>query len=236
MSPNGVTRPQWVNSSPPGQNGPHFPDNILKCIFMNEKFCILIWISLKFVPKRPINNIPAYVQILAWRRPAGLDIRHLAYMPIGHMVLKIDVPCKNFQVPSQYLYKPCKAYVYCWENKYMPWLKKSLARALNHKSLCALGQDLHAPGMRARLNVNMVKPWPGDKPLSEPMMASLLTHIYVYTSLCLSELTNCGLGKRADILQTALSNFIFCISILIFLKSVSRGPILMGLIFHWNWH
>ena len=36
---------------------------------MNEKFCILIRISLKFVPKGPINNIPALVQIMAWRRP-----------------------------------------------------------------------------------------------------------------------------------------------------------------------
>ena len=26
-------------------------------------------ISLKFVPKGPINNIPALVQIKAWRRP-----------------------------------------------------------------------------------------------------------------------------------------------------------------------
>ena len=37
-----------VNSSPPGQNGRHFPDDIFKCIFMNEKFCIFIQISLKF--------------------------------------------------------------------------------------------------------------------------------------------------------------------------------------------
>ena len=57
-----------INSSPPGQNGRHFPDDIFKCIFMNEKFCILIRISLKFVPKGLINNIPALVQIMAWRR------------------------------------------------------------------------------------------------------------------------------------------------------------------------
>ena len=31
------------------------------------KFAIKI--SLKFVPKGPINNIPALVQIMAWRRP-----------------------------------------------------------------------------------------------------------------------------------------------------------------------
>ena len=38
-----------VNSSPPGQNVRHFTDDIFKCIIINEKFCILIQISLKFV-------------------------------------------------------------------------------------------------------------------------------------------------------------------------------------------
>ena len=85
---------------------------------------------------------------------AGLDIKHLVYMPVGHMVLKIYVPCKNFHVPSQYLYKPCKAHVYCWENKYMLRQKNHLpSQARNHKILCALGQDLHAPGMQAPLDV-----------------------------------------------------------------------------------
>ena len=44
------------NPSTPGQNGCHFADNIFKCIFVNEKFCIPIQISLKFVPKDPIDN------------------------------------------------------------------------------------------------------------------------------------------------------------------------------------
>ena len=47
------------------QNGRHFADDIFKCIFMNEKFCIFIRISLKFVPKGPIDNRPALVQIMA---------------------------------------------------------------------------------------------------------------------------------------------------------------------------
>ena len=50
-----------INSSPPGQNGRQFADDSLKCIFVNEKFCILIEISLKFVPKGPIDNNPALV-------------------------------------------------------------------------------------------------------------------------------------------------------------------------------
>ena len=37
-----------------------------KRIFFNENVWISIKISLKFVPKGPINNIPALVQIMAW--------------------------------------------------------------------------------------------------------------------------------------------------------------------------
>ena len=33
--------------------------NIFKCIFLSEDVWILIEISLKFIPKGPINNIPA---------------------------------------------------------------------------------------------------------------------------------------------------------------------------------
>ena len=54
--------------SPPGQNGRLFADDIFICIFMNEKFCILVKISLKFVSKGPIDSNPALVQIMAWRR------------------------------------------------------------------------------------------------------------------------------------------------------------------------
>ena len=51
------------------QNGRHFTDDTFKCIFLDENIRISIKISLKFVPKGPINNIPTLVQIMAWRRP-----------------------------------------------------------------------------------------------------------------------------------------------------------------------
>ena len=96
--PYGFTRPQWVtvavaeykglmhrglksgrhladilkaisfNSSPPGRDYPLFADDIFRYIFVNEKFRILVKISLNFVPEGPIDNEPALVQILAWRR------------------------------------------------------------------------------------------------------------------------------------------------------------------------
>ena len=54
-------KPQWVNTLRPRQNGCHFPDDIFKGIFLNENVLISIKISLKVVPKGPINNIPALV-------------------------------------------------------------------------------------------------------------------------------------------------------------------------------
>ena len=50
------------------RNGHHFTNDIFKCIFLNENISISIKISLQFVPKFPINNIPVLVQIMAWRR------------------------------------------------------------------------------------------------------------------------------------------------------------------------
>ena len=64
----GLWRQLTFNTMRPRQNGRHFSDDIFKCVFLNEKLWIAIRISLKFVPKDPINNIPALVQIMAWRR------------------------------------------------------------------------------------------------------------------------------------------------------------------------
>ena len=62
-------RDHCVNTLRPRQNGRHFADAIFMCLFLNENVWIMIKISLKFVPKGPSNNIPALVQIMAWRRP-----------------------------------------------------------------------------------------------------------------------------------------------------------------------
>ena len=58
-----------VNTIRPRQDGCYFADGVLKCIFYNENVWISLKISLRFVPKGLINNIPALVQIMAWRRP-----------------------------------------------------------------------------------------------------------------------------------------------------------------------
>ena len=58
-----------LNTLRPRQNGRYFTGDAFKCIFLKENVWILLKISLKFVPKGPINNIPSLVQIMAWRRP-----------------------------------------------------------------------------------------------------------------------------------------------------------------------
>ena len=43
-------------------------DDIFKSIFLNENERILIQISPKFLPRSLVDNKPALVQVMAWRR------------------------------------------------------------------------------------------------------------------------------------------------------------------------
>ena len=72
-----------VNTLRPRQNGRHFPDDIFKCMKLNENVWISNKILLKFVPKGPINNIPALVQIMAWRRPGDKPLSEPIYASLG---------------------------------------------------------------------------------------------------------------------------------------------------------
>ena len=55
-------------NSPPGKMAAILADDIFSCIFLNKNDKILIKISLKFAPRSPIDNKPALVQVMAWRR------------------------------------------------------------------------------------------------------------------------------------------------------------------------
>ena len=59
-------RSMRLNALRPRQNCCHFADDSFKCIFLNENVWIALKISLKFVPKVQINNIPVLVQVGAW--------------------------------------------------------------------------------------------------------------------------------------------------------------------------
>ena len=51
----------------PWKNGCYFADDIFKRIFSNENVRISIQFALRFVPKCPIDNKSALVQVKAWR-------------------------------------------------------------------------------------------------------------------------------------------------------------------------
>ena len=77
----------WDNTLRPRQYGHHFADDIFKCIFWNRNVWILIAISLKFVPRGPMNNISALVQIMAWRRTGDKPLFEsmMAYVANAYM-------------------------------------------------------------------------------------------------------------------------------------------------------
>ena len=67
------------------QNGPHYTDDIFKSIFLNEYVWIPIKISLRIIPKGPINNIPALIQIMDWRRSGDKPLSEpiITSLPLG---------------------------------------------------------------------------------------------------------------------------------------------------------
>ena len=95
-----------LNTLQPTQNGRHFADNTFKRIFLNESARISIKISLKFVPEGTINNIPALVQIMAWRRPGDkplsepMVVRFLAHICITHVPILVTQVSHNSYRPS----------------------------------------------------------------------------------------------------------------------------------------
>ena len=62
-------------------------DNIFKCIFLNEHDRIPIQVSLKFLPRSLIDNVPALVQVMAWRRTGDKPLPKpmLAQFPDAYM-------------------------------------------------------------------------------------------------------------------------------------------------------
>ena len=66
-----VVQVMWLNSSPSEQKIIHCAHDIFKFIFINEKFCILVWIS-QFVLRCLVDNRSALVRAMAWRRTATI--------------------------------------------------------------------------------------------------------------------------------------------------------------------
>ena len=92
-----IFRGRWVNTLRLRQNGCHFADAIFKCIFLNENLWILLEISLKFIPKFPINNITALVQIMAWCQPGNKPLSEPMMLSLlTHICITLPLWVKGF--------------------------------------------------------------------------------------------------------------------------------------------
>ena len=96
-----------INTLRPRQNGCHFPDDIFKCIFLDENVLISI------VPKGPINNIPVLAQIMAWRQPGDKPLSEpmvVSLLTYTHHSASVSwiksSQCNSFEVwlPADFIY------------------------------------------------------------------------------------------------------------------------------------
>ena len=100
-----------LNTLRPRQNGRHFADYVFKCILINDNVWISLKISLKFVPKGPINNIPAMVQIMAWRRPGDNPLSEPMMVSLPTHICVARPQWGNIVWNILYL---CGSWVRCW--------------------------------------------------------------------------------------------------------------------------
>ena len=67
-----ATRPRWIDTLRPYQDGHRLVDRIFKCFSVTEDFADLIMISLKCAPLFPVNKKSEFDQVMAWRRLQSL--------------------------------------------------------------------------------------------------------------------------------------------------------------------
>ena len=145
------------------QNWRHFADDNFKYIFLNENVWIPIRISLKFVPKGPINNIPALVQIMAWRRPGDKPLSEPMMVSLSMHICVARSHWVNSLSPSDTIMEACNLvnvgsansllqnhYLnQCWpivtRDQFWPSILSLLAFvhvSVNHKLVCAITHKL----------------------------------------------------------------------------------------------
>ena len=133
-----------VNTLRPMQNGRHFPDDIFKRIFLNQNVRIPIYISLEFVSKGPINNIPALVQIMAWRRPGDKPLSETMLVSLlTHICVTRPqwVNLENHIFRNIFSFKACHLYLDTGSNIYLGELSvghRTSISSLSFSIMCAV--------------------------------------------------------------------------------------------------
>ena len=122
----------WFNTLRLRWDGRHNEDNILKYIFLNENVLISIKISLTFGPRGPINNIPPFVQIMAWHWPGDKPLSGpMMVRLLTHICITRPQWVKPIMIPSSDADNFCQPWVpiHCcifYHNSYMTEILYSL--------------------------------------------------------------------------------------------------------------
>ena len=69
-----LIRPQCVQHMETRYNGCHFADIIFKFVFFCANCLILIHVSLKYNPTGPMNNNPAFIEIMPWHQTGNKSL------------------------------------------------------------------------------------------------------------------------------------------------------------------
>ena len=96
-----------LNTLRPRRINRNYPHDIFKCISLDENESISHKISLKYVPKVRIDNIPALVQPMAWCRSADKPLSEpMMVILLTHMCVT-RLQWVNTRVPHSYMYSTC---------------------------------------------------------------------------------------------------------------------------------
>ena len=147
-----------------------------------------IQISLKFVPKGSINNIPALVQIMAWHRPGDKLLSEPVMVNLPTHICVTRPQWVNGCVCLCFIFFSCYLIVAATNGCYFAddifnriFVKENLCLWIQI-SLKFVAEDL-IDKLSALVEV-MAWCWPWDKPLPEAMMTQFAnTCIYVQNSM-----------------------------------------------------
>ena len=166
-----------INTLRPRQNGRHFADDIFDCIFLNENVWIPIKISLKFVPHGPISNIPALVQIMAWRRPGDKPSS-------GTMMVRL--PTHICVTRPQWVNNiPALVQIMTWCRQGIIWTNDGLIywRIYASPNLNEWKFFMHLPGDNGLTHCGPVMPH-GDRDLSQLCQVMAPSHYLEWVNQC----------------------------------------------------
>ena len=161
----------WMfNTLQPRHNGRYFPDDIFICIFLNENVWISIKISLTYVPWGRMNDIPALVQIMAWRLLGDKPLSEPMLVSLPMHISVTQPQWVKHWFSSLWLCRVILCLLGSEKKKKKPDKLSASAEALFINALCP-GNTMWHQGTGATLVQAMACPIVPTKPLSEPGLA-----------------------------------------------------------------